>query len=143
QLFSTTHQQLSEEALEESGVSEERVRRAVGVEDIDNIIATLDSAIQIATGERVIEHTEADAIQRLLHSPIDRSAGHRQKVNAVSGTEKTVEKAKQLVKNGYQVVELQQVTSEDKVDALFTDQPTIKNTVQAPIVWSESSVSVE
>src|SRR5699024_12638156 len=77
------------------------------------------------------------------HSPFDRSAGLRQKVIAVSGTEKTVEKAKQLVKNGYQVVELQQVTSEDKVDALFTDQPTIKNTVQAPIVWSESSVSVE
>src|SRR5699024_12120643 len=50
---STTQQQLSEEALEESGVSEELVRLAVGLEDIDNIIATLDSAIQIATGEGV------------------------------------------------------------------------------------------
>src|SRR5699024_10832460 len=140
---STTHQQLSEEALEESGVSEELVRLAVGLEDIDNIIATLDSAIQIATGEGVIEQTEADAIEWLFHSPLDRSAGLRQKLIAVSRTEKTVEKAKQLDKNGYQVVELQQVTSKDKVDALFTDQSTIKNTVRAPVVWSESSVGVE
>src|SRR5699024_3720098 len=80
---STTHQQLSEEALEESGVSEELVRLAVGLEDIDNIIATLDSAIQIATGEGVIEQTEADAIEWLFHSPFDRSAGLRQKVIAV------------------------------------------------------------
>src|SRR5699024_1420990 len=123
--------------------SEELVRLAVGLEDIDNIIATLDSAIQIATGEGGIEQTEADAIEWWFHSPFDRSAGLRRKVIAVSGTEETVDKAKQLVTNGYHEGELQQEASEDKVDALFTDQPTIKNTVQAPIVWSESSVSVE
>src|SRR5699024_12521010 len=94
---STTHQQLSEEALEESGVSEELVRLAVGLEDIDNIIATLDSAIQIATGEGAIEQTEEDAIEWLVHSPFDRSAGLRQKVIAVSGGENAAEKAKQLL----------------------------------------------
>src|SRR5699024_6555606 len=45
---STTHQQLSEEALQESGVSEELVRLAVGLEDIDNIIATLDEAMMLS-----------------------------------------------------------------------------------------------
>lgn len=140
---STTHQQLSEEALEESGVSEELVRLAVGLEDIDNIIATLDTAIQVATGEGVVEQTETDAIEWLFHSPFDRSSGLRQKVIAVSAAGNTFEKVQQLRKNGYQVVDIQQVTSEDTVDVLFTDQPTIKNNVQAPIVWSEGSVSVE
>src|SRR5699024_5369810 len=42
---STTHQQLSPEALKESGVTEELVRLAVGLEDIDDILGTLDKAI--------------------------------------------------------------------------------------------------
>ena len=140
---STTHQQLSEEALQESGVSEELVRLAVGLEDIDNIIATLDEAIQIATGEGKVEQTEEDAIEWLLHSPFDRSNGLRQKVIAVSGTATTFEKAEQLAKNGFLVVDIDKVSSENKVDALFTDQSTVKNNVQAPIVWSESTVEVD
>lgn len=140
---STTHQQLSEEALQESGVSEELVRLAVGLEDIDNIIATLDEAIQIATGEGKVEQTEEDAIEWLLHSPFDRSNGLRQKVIAVSGTATTFEKAEQLAKNGFLVVDIDKVSSENKVDVLFTDQSTVKNNVQAPIVWSESTVEVD
>lgn len=140
---STTHQQLSEEALQESGVSEELVRLAVGLEDIDNIIATLDEAIQVATGEGKVEQTEEDAIEWLLHSPFDRSNGLRQKVIAVSGTANTFEKAEQLAKNGFLVVDIDKVSSENKVDALFTDQSTVKNNVQAPIVWSESTVEVD
>jgi O-acetylhomoserine (thiol)-lyase len=46
---STTHQQLSQEEKEAAGVTDELVRLSVGVEDIDDIIADLDSAIDEAT----------------------------------------------------------------------------------------------
>lgn len=140
---STTHQQLSEEALQESGVSEELVRLAVGLEDIDNIIATLDEAIQVATGEGVVEQTEEDAIEWLLHSPFDRSNELRQKVIAVSGTANTFEKVQKLTKNGFLVVDIENVSSENTVDVLFTDQSTVNNNVRAPIVWSEGTVEVD
>src|SRR5699024_2253394 len=47
---STTHQQLNSEELQKSGVSEELVRLSVGTESVDDIIATLDAAIEKATG---------------------------------------------------------------------------------------------
>src|SRR5699024_3636921 len=48
---STTHQQLDEAGLKKSGVTEELVRLAVGIEDIEDILGTLDAAIHHATGE--------------------------------------------------------------------------------------------
>jgi O-acetylhomoserine (thiol)-lyase len=47
---STTHQQLSAADQVASGVTPELVRISVGIEHIDDIIADLDQAIQVATG---------------------------------------------------------------------------------------------
>ena len=46
---STTHQQLTEEEQLASGVTPELVRISVGIEDVDDIIADLDRAIDAAT----------------------------------------------------------------------------------------------
>ncbi|HAE54059.1 MAG TPA: bifunctional O-acetylhomoserine aminocarboxypropyltransferase/cysteine synthase [Acidimicrobiaceae bacterium] len=46
---STTHQQLSEEALATGGVSEDMVRISVGLEDLDDIIWDLDQALSKAS----------------------------------------------------------------------------------------------
>src|SRR5699024_3371957 len=81
---STTHQQLDGEGLEKSGVTEELVRLAVGIEDIEDILGTLDAAIHHATGEASIETTDEDAVQWLFSSPFDRSEGLRQKTIAVN-----------------------------------------------------------
>src|SRR5699024_9871461 len=62
---STTHQQLSPEALEQSGVPEELVRLAVGIEDIDNILQTLDTGLEKATGIKTIDTTTENAIEWL------------------------------------------------------------------------------
>ena len=48
---STTHQQLSVEEQADAGVTPELVRLSVGIEDIRDILADLDQAIQIATGQ--------------------------------------------------------------------------------------------
>jgi O-acetylhomoserine (thiol)-lyase len=46
---STTHQQLTDEEKQASGVTDDLVRLSVGLEDVDSIIADLDAAIEEAT----------------------------------------------------------------------------------------------
>ncbi len=48
---STTHQQLSVEEQAATGVTPELVRLSVGIEDIRDILADLDQAIEVANGE--------------------------------------------------------------------------------------------
>ena len=43
---STTHSQLSEDELVKAGISDDFVRLAVGIEDIDDIIADLEQALE-------------------------------------------------------------------------------------------------
>jgi len=47
---STTHQQLSVEEQAAAGVTPELVRLSVGIEDIRDLLADLDQAIEIANG---------------------------------------------------------------------------------------------
>ena len=49
---STTHQQLSAEEQASTGVTPELVRLSVGIEDIRDILADLDQAIEAANGHR-------------------------------------------------------------------------------------------
>ena len=49
---STTHRRLDEEALRRAGVTDDMVRVAVGLEDLDDIAWDLDQAIRSATGTR-------------------------------------------------------------------------------------------
>lgn len=73
---STTHQQLSDKDLVKSGVTEELVRLAIGLESTEDTLADLDQAIAKATGEApTIKTTEDDAISWLLSSPFDRADG--------------------------------------------------------------------
>jgi O-acetylhomoserine (thiol)-lyase len=47
---STTHQQLDEEGLIASGVSEDLIRLSIGIENVEDIIDELEAAIEAATG---------------------------------------------------------------------------------------------
>ena len=49
---STTHRRLDEEGLRRAGVTDDMVRVAVGLEDLDDIAWDLDQAIRSATGTR-------------------------------------------------------------------------------------------
>lgn len=50
---STTHQQLNDEELKSSGVTEELIRLSVGLENPEDLIADLEQAIQAAVLENV------------------------------------------------------------------------------------------
>ena len=56
---STTHQQLSVEEQAETGVTPELVRLSVGIEDIRDILADLDQAIEAANGHAFTNKAEA------------------------------------------------------------------------------------
>jgi O-acetylhomoserine (thiol)-lyase len=56
---STTHQQLSVEEQAATGVTPELVRLSVGIEDIRDILADLDQAIEVANGQKYSGKTEA------------------------------------------------------------------------------------
>ncbi len=56
---STTHQQLSPEEQAATGVTPELVRLSVGIEDIRDILADLDQAIEAANGARAMAKPEA------------------------------------------------------------------------------------
>ncbi|MEJ8776987.1 O-acetylhomoserine aminocarboxypropyltransferase/cysteine synthase family protein [Pseudogracilibacillus sp. ICA-222130] len=137
---STTHQQLNEADLAKSGVTEDLVRLSVGIEAIDDILATLDRAIGQATGETVLETTNHIAIDWVTNSPFDRSEGLRAKTIAVQGSDALLDKANELRPLGYRIVHVQDV-EEDIVDILYTDEPTVENHVGATIVWSNGDVT--
>ncbi|WP_226669398.1 O-acetylhomoserine aminocarboxypropyltransferase/cysteine synthase family protein [Metabacillus litoralis] len=56
---STTHQQLSEEDLKKSGVTEDLIRLSVGIEHIQDLIEDLDQAIFKATGVKGLEQVHS------------------------------------------------------------------------------------
>jgi O-acetylhomoserine (thiol)-lyase len=56
---STTHQQLSAEEQAATGVTPEMVRLSVGIEDVRDIIADLDQAIEAANGHKFVGSTQA------------------------------------------------------------------------------------
>jgi O-acetylhomoserine (thiol)-lyase len=58
---STTHQQLSVEEQAATGVTPELVRLSVGIEDIRDILADLDQAIEAANGHTFTGSTRAVA----------------------------------------------------------------------------------
>ncbi len=58
---STTHQQLSVEEQAATGVTPELVRLSVGIEDIRDILADLDQAIEAANGKKFSGKSEAIA----------------------------------------------------------------------------------
>src|SRR5699024_3555896 len=138
---STTHQQLSPEALEQSGVPEELVRLAVGIEDIDNILQTLDAGLEKATGIKTIDTTTENAIEWLLSSPFDRTDVLRQKTIAVHGSDELANKVAALSASGYTIVSLNE-SEEETIDSVVTDEEIdIEACKDAKIIWSEKATS--
>jgi O-acetylhomoserine (thiol)-lyase len=58
---STTHQQLSTEEQAATGVTPELVRLSIGIEDIRDILADLDQAIEAANGHKFVGSAEVHA----------------------------------------------------------------------------------
>src|SRR5690625_1828384 len=114
---STTHQQLSAEDLEKSGVSEELVRLAVGLEDVQDTLADLEQAIAKATGvASQWQIDESAVIESFFQSPFDRTDGLRQKsVTFIQDGQSDVNKKAQFLKSlGYAVEKVEKASQIEK-----------------------------
>ncbi|QGH36424.1 aminotransferase class V-fold PLP-dependent enzyme [Gracilibacillus salitolerans] len=135
---STTHQQLNEDELKDSGVTEELIRLSVGIETAEDIIADLDQAIAKATNSEATVQPDTDkAIAWALSSPLARENGEiRPKTIAVAGDLEGSEALSKLQKLGYQITPAN--AAEGEIDILFiTDSKEAANayTDKAKIVW--------
>lgn len=141
---STTHQQLSEEDLKNSGVSEELVRLSIGLESVEDMLADLDEAIGNATGQTGLTKVsdEAKAINWLLSSPFDRSNGPRQKVILSLGSDDTARLT--LEKQGYNVIQIDEVFSSSNVpstvDALWITNHELSSALVNQLVNREGKI---
>ncbi|RWZ58852.1 O-acetylhomoserine aminocarboxypropyltransferase/cysteine synthase [Halobacillus fulvus] len=151
---STTHQQLNDENLKKSGVTEELVRLSVGLESVEDLIADLNAAIEHATGFSKPYTTEKSEAAHLLESSLDRSNGElrKRKIALLEGQDVQEEKSK-LERLGYQIVSVQDADelltlSEEKVDILYVDQldPEVKEAAKrlpSTLLWSRKAEEAE
>ncbi|MFC2948983.1 PLP-dependent aspartate aminotransferase family protein [Virgibacillus sediminis] len=150
---STTHQQLTAEDLQKSGVTEELVRLSVGIESPQDVLADLDQAISKATGEQGLhDSNEQNAVKWLLASPFDRSGGAvRKKVIVALGDHPSSSKLKNL---GFEVIAVNDASDlgEDieAVDAILADGKQLSQTAvdqfinkQAKIIWVDNPGDAE
>ncbi|WP_087973701.1 O-acetylhomoserine aminocarboxypropyltransferase/cysteine synthase family protein [Oceanobacillus rekensis] len=141
---STTHQQLSEEDLKNSGVSEELVRLSIGLEAVEDTLADLDQAIGNATGKTGLTNVseEAEAIKWLLSSPFDRSNGPRRKVILSLGSDDASRIA--LEKQGFQVIQIRDDFNisdlPDTVDALWVNNSELPSAIVEQVINKEGKI---
>lgn len=125
---STTHQQLNEEGLAKSGVTEELVRLAVGLEDVQDTLADLDQAIAQATGEQPhFKVKDTAIIESFFSSPFDRTdGGLRQKTIAfVKSDQSSDVDPTYFEKLGYQTSTVKQVSDiTESVDLVWLENAT-------------------
>ncbi len=149
---STTHQQLNEEDLASSGVTEELVRLSIGLESTDDIIKALDQAIAKATDQPAsLKTTDEEAINWLLQSPFNRSGDLRQKVIAVAGLNDTAQaNSQKLQAAGFNIVALEEIVEQEVVDALWVGDYELSSAdleqfkeKQGKIIWSEKEISTD
>ncbi len=150
---STTHQQLDPEGLAKSGTTEDLVRLAIGIEDLDDILYYLDEAISIATGEdQLIKEDNDDAINWLFDTPFDRTEGLRNKTIAVVGVDKQFTHVQKLAKSGYNIIKvtnsLSETLNETKIDVIYTTDHNVSKAEyeqfanqSGKIVWFDGKVS--
>ncbi|KAB8125787.1 aminotransferase class V-fold PLP-dependent enzyme [Gracilibacillus oryzae] len=151
---STTHQQLNDEQLKASGVSQELVRLSVGIETPADIINDLDQAIAKATNsEPTVKVDDDKAIAWALSSPFAReNGGLRQKHIVVIGySEKAADTIAKLQKAGFLITPVSEQESalygvstvnspseiEGEIDITFVIESSNASLVsdQSKIVW--------
>ncbi|WP_028784237.1 O-acetylhomoserine aminocarboxypropyltransferase/cysteine synthase family protein [Thalassobacillus devorans] len=125
---STTHQQLSADDLEKTGVTEELIRLSIGLESTEDLIAELDQAIAIATGEENPAGTSKgkDTVQTVLGSSLDRDNGDlRRRVIATVGelSDSGKQDVKKLERLGFIIKDISEkdALSDTKVDIVYCE----------------------
>ncbi|TLS38793.1 PLP-dependent aspartate aminotransferase family protein [Pseudalkalibacillus caeni] len=154
---STTHQQLSEEELEETGVKAELVRLSVGVESVRDLTNDLDQALLKATGKsrngtKQVVINDEGVIRWALQSPIVREQGengesHRQKTVAIVGLSSNEARpsnrlARKMQRLGYKIIPVNPRESEVLGEKAYPDLKSIPGPIDIVQVFRSPEAAV-
>lgn len=157
---STTHQQLSKEQLEETGVTEELVRLSVGIESIRDIQNDLDQALAKATGigadeaKQIVVNDEGGVIKWALNSPYERvieNGGEevtRQKTLAIVGlsgkeARPSYRLARKMQRLGYKIIPVNPRETEILGEKAYPDLKSVPVPIDIVQVFRSPDAAVE
>lgn len=154
---STTHQQLSKEQLEETGVKEELVRLSVGLESIDDIIHDLNKGLQKAVNvdsgdKKDILINDEGVIKWALQSPLEKTTEEgiertRQKTMAVVGlsgkeTRPSYRLAKKMQRLGYKIIPVNPRETEILGEKAYPDLKSIPEAIDIVQVFRSPEAAI-
>ncbi|WP_277679437.1 PLP-dependent aspartate aminotransferase family protein [Gracilibacillus dipsosauri] len=155
---STTHQQLSKEQLEETGVTEELVRLSVGIESIRDIQNDLDQALAKATGigadeaKQIVVNDEG-VIKWALNSPYERVIENgeevtRQKTLAIVGlsgkeARPSYRLARKMQRLGYKIIPVNPRETEILGEKAYPDLKSVPVPIDIVQVFRSPDAAVE
>ncbi|MBN9654654.1 O-acetylhomoserine aminocarboxypropyltransferase/cysteine synthase [Halobacillus sp. GSS1] len=151
---STTHQQLSDENLSKSGVTEELVRLSVGLESVKDLIQDLDNAIFHATGYKKSYGKSKHVAEPVLSSSLDRSNGElRKRVIGIVGTSTLLMEQNKLERLGFEILtfsHLEDLRKETNVnwDIVYVEEVdkdvlNIAKEIKPTLLWSRKPITHE
>ena len=155
---STTHQQLSREELESTGVKEELVRLSVGIEPVRDLFTDLDQALLKATGLSANEKTDIvindeGVIKWALQSPYVREQKdgkeiQRQKTLAIVGLSGKEARpshrlARKMQRLGYKIIPVNPRETEILGERSFPDLKSIPVPVDIVQVFRSPEAAIE
>ncbi|MFG6113918.1 O-acetylhomoserine aminocarboxypropyltransferase/cysteine synthase family protein [Halobacillus sp. MO56] len=153
---STTHQQLSADDLEKTGVTEELIRLSIGLESTEDLLAELDQAIAIATGEEnpAGPAKGKDTVQTVLGSSLDRENGDlRRRVITTAGelSDSGKQEVKKLERLGFIIKDISEKDEllDTKVDIVYSESAVETNNnkkeitnLSPTLVWVKENKAV-
>ncbi|MDC3412284.1 PLP-dependent aspartate aminotransferase family protein [Terrihalobacillus insolitus] len=155
---STTHQQLSQEELEATGVKAELVRLSVGIESVRDLINDLDKSLAKATGIGSSEDSEIvindeGVIRWALQSPTERvedegNAVQRQKTLAVVGLSGKEARpshrlARKMQRLGYKIIPVNPRETEILGEKAYPDLKSIPEPIDIVQVFRSPEAAIE
>ncbi|WP_174732591.1 PLP-dependent aspartate aminotransferase family protein [Mesobacillus harenae] len=156
---STTHQQLSAEELELTGVTEELIRLSVGIESIRDIANDLDKAIHAATGlssngeQAEITVNDEGVIRWALQSPfvkevVEGKEQQRAKTLAIVGLSSNPSRpsnrlARKMQRLGYKIVPVNPRETEVLGETAYPDLVSIPFAIDVVQVFRSPEAAIE
>ncbi|MGP4040674.1 PLP-dependent aspartate aminotransferase family protein [Gracilibacillus sp. D59] len=155
---STTHQQLTKEELDNTGVTEELVRLSVGIESVRDIRNDLDQALVKATGigeekERQLVVNDEGIIKWALNSPYERYIENgeevtRQKTLAIVGlsgkeARPSYRLARKMQRLGYKIIPVNPRETEILGEKAYPDLKSVPVDIDIVQVFRSPDAAIE
>ncbi|AKG74503.1 PLP-dependent aspartate aminotransferase family protein [Salinicoccus halodurans] len=156
---STTHQQLTKEQLEETGVYEELVRLSVGIESVRDIQNDLSQALATATGidnggNKEIVINDEGVIKWALNSPTEKTVDvdgqeiTRQKTIAVVGlsgkeARPSYRLARKMQRLGYKIIPVNPRETEILGEKAYPDLASVPDQIDVVQVFRSPEAAIE